>query len=168
MKGNRDHYVTSKSMMLGVLLTIEFPPEYPNQAAQFTVRKASDMYLSEDELLLIDDLFRESLESNLGEPQIFEATERVREFLQNINTELVRKASEERSNDPEKKGVIPKYGTYTKISEEIFAAFEKKQIEALKKVRKEKKAGERPSGRQLFESKTAKETKELEEDEEVI
>ena len=81
VKGNRDHFVNSKSMMLGVLLTIELPPDYPNTAATFTVRKASDMYLSEDELLLIDDLFRESLESNIGEPQIFEACERVREFL---------------------------------------------------------------------------------------
>ena len=64
--------------------------------------------------------------------------------------------------------MIPKYGTYTKISAELFASLEKKQLEMLLKVRKEKKAGERPSGRQLFESKTAKETRELEEDEEVI
>ena len=84
-----------ESNFVELKLIIEFQEEYPEVVPKFQIKNMSEDRISNNELYECENLFRHSAEEMLGEPMIYEITEKLKEYLIEKNDVFIEQKEEE-------------------------------------------------------------------------
>jgi len=147
---------------LSVIARIEFTENYPAEYPKFHI-KSNSSTIKGNEIMVMEEMFHEMFEKNLGMPMIYEAIEEIRGSIQDRNDKLEGVEEDKRKNEESKKDVVKVFEKkfvfesrtdYTPVNPETFnkwlQGFVAEMTEKKKQDQSANDGDVRLSGKELF------------------
>ena len=141
------------------MMAIEIPKEYPETGPICRIKNLAEGFLDNSHIYKLEDLLRDSIKENIGNPMLFQIIEDVRTELQVLNDEILKIQEKVEEKNSFKEGLksvqVKTFMSYTPVNSETFGKWCEDYYERMK-AEKEANLTDKDfkmTGKRIFEEK---------------